>query len=66
MSRLPDAYDLWSAHQSKIEAKLARLPKCYECDQPIQDDDCYEFNNELICPDCLNDNHKKFTGDYME
>lgn len=61
-----DAYDLWSAHQSKIEAELEKFPKCAECGEPIVDDDCYEFDNDLICPRCLNDNHRKSTYEFIE
>lgn len=64
--RMPDNYDLWSAHQSRIEKEQARLPKCCECDQPIEDDDCYEFDNDLICPQCLDDNHRRSTYEFIE
>ena len=47
------------------EAALARLPICAECDKPIQDEDCYEINGELICPRCLEENHKKSTERYI-
>ena len=45
---------------------LAKLPRCSECDEPIQDDYCYEINGELICEECLKDNHRKSTEDYTE
>ena len=61
-----DAYDLWSIHQSKVEKEQARLPKCCECDEPIEDDDCYEFDNQLICPRCIDNNHRISTYEYME
>lgn len=61
-----DAYDLWSRHQSKIEEEQGKLPKCCECDQPIEDDNCFEFDNQLICPRCLNDNHKRSTYEFIE
>ena len=63
---MPDNYDLWVAHQNRIEAERARLPKCRECDEPIEDEDCFEFDNQLICPRCLDDNHKKSTYAYIE
>lgn len=61
-----DAYDLWSRHQSKIEEEQEKLPKCCECDQPIEDDNCYKFENDLICPQCLNENHRRSTYEFME
>ena len=54
------------AYDAEQQRKLDKLPKCCECDKPIQTDECYEFNGELVCPQCLVDNHRKFTDDYME
>ena len=44
--------------------KLERLPVCVECDEPIQDDYCFEIDGELICAECLVRNHRKYTEDY--
>ena len=56
-------FDLYEAEQEK---KMKKLPKCYECGEPIQDEECYEINDELICPKCLIENHRKFTDDYID
>lgn len=53
-------------HERQLEEALNRLPKCYECGEPIQDDHCFEINGEIICEECLNDNHRKWTEDLME
>lgn len=63
---LPDYHDLWRAHDRAQARKLERLPVCCECDKPIQDEVCYEFDDGLICPRCLKENHKRHTDDYME
>jgi formylmethanofuran dehydrogenase subunit E len=55
-------YDRYSAEQ---ERKLEQLPRCSECDEPIQDDFCYEINDEYICEKCLKDNHRKLTEDLI-
>ena len=47
------------------ERWLQRLPKCSECGEPIQTEECYEINDELICPDCLEFNHRKRVEDYI-
>ena len=52
----------WDDRQSK---ELARLPKCAECGEPIQDEECFEIDGEVICPQCLKDNHRKWTSDYI-
>lgn len=53
---IPDNYDQWEARESEQERKLAELPVCDICDNPIQDDHYYLINGDNVCPDCL-DNH---------
>lgn len=64
--RIPDNYDKWEQHEAEQQSKLARLPKCSCCDEPIQSEHCYEINGELICPECLESEHEKRTEDYYE
>lgn len=45
---------------------LNKLPKCDECGEPIQDDECYEINDEYICPECLKNNHRRWVETLME
>jgi formylmethanofuran dehydrogenase subunit E len=45
--------------------ELRRLPVCAECGEPIQDEHCFEINDELICEQCLNQNHRKYVDDYI-
>ena len=56
-------YEAYSAHQ---QAELDRLPRCSYCGEPIQTDYLYEINDELICPECLDQNHRKWVNDYVE
>lgn len=53
-------------HDAEQERKLKMLPKCSECGEHIQTDECYEINDELICPDCLDKNHRKWVEDCCE
>ena len=53
-------------HDAECYAQESKLPKCSCCGEPIHTDECYEFNDELICPDCLNEHHKRSTEDYIE
>lgn len=55
-------FEKWDREQC---AALERLPKCAECGEPIQTEECYLINDELICPECLEKNHKKWTDDYV-
>lgn len=45
---------------------LNRRPRCSCCDEPIQDEKCYEINDELLCLDCLKENYEKWTEDYED
>ncbi len=55
-------FNRWDAEQ---QAALNKLPKCTECDEPIQDDCYYEINGECVCPECLDNNHKHWVEDYI-
>lgn len=53
-------------HDKKQQDELDKLPQCCECDHPIQDEFCYEINGELVCENCMNDNHRKCVDDFRE
>lgn len=44
---------------------MERLPICCECGQRIEDEFCYEINDEILCETCM-EQYKKFTSDLME
>lgn len=56
-------------HEDRLYEALIQRPKCCCCEEPIQDDDLFDFDGELVCPECvidyINDNHKKRTVDYI-
>lgn len=66
MYRTDDPLRDLAEYQAEQEKVLNKLPKCYECGEPITGDECYEINDELICPECLTKNHLKFTDDYID
>lgn len=47
-------------YDAEQQAKLDKLPRCSECNEPIQDEFCFEVNDELICDECMHNNHRKF------
>ena len=55
-------FDRWDAEQ---ESALELLPVCCECGERIQDDFCYQINDEVICEECLNHSFRKVTTDLM-
>lgn len=40
-------------HDREQANRLAKLPECDYCNDPIQDDFYYEINGENICEHCL-------------
>ncbi len=65
MCYIPDYFDKWAEHSRQQEEELNKLPKCCECGEPIQDDYCFEINDEIICERCLVENHRKSTEDVV-
>ena len=63
---VPDNYDRWEQHEAECEAWLKKQPICAECGEHIQDDYCYEINDELVCENCMEMNHKKWTEYYTD
>lgn len=66
MSWTDDPIADFDRYDRQQQAELDRLPRCSECDNPIQTEDCVEFNDELICLQCLKDNHIKKVEDLTE
>ena len=65
MPYVPDNYDAFEEHEREQDEELEGLPKCSECREPIQEDMCYDFDGDLICEDCLKQNHKVWTENYI-
>lgn len=55
-------FERYDAVQEKAKEKL---PRCSECGEPIQDDFFYEIDCYFYCEDCLRDNHRKSTEDFI-
>lgn len=64
--RTDDPVADFERYDAEQVAELEKLPRCSECDEPIQTEKCYEFNGELICQECLENYHEKDTEDYVE
>ena len=65
MCYIPDFLDHWSEHNRQQEEAVKNLPECCECGEPIQDDYCFEINDEIICEKCLMENFRKSTEDLV-
>ena len=56
-------FNRWDAEQTK---RLNLLPWCDDCNEPIQDDKCYQIGGEILCEDCMKDRYERYTEDFME
>ena len=63
---IPDAYDAWEAHERAQNEWLGRCPVCVRCEEPIQEEELFDFDGELYCVSCAEEEFKKRTEDYME
>ncbi len=55
----PDNYSQWEVHEREQERRLARLPVCDECGNPIQDGYYYDIGGDVICSRCLDECFRK-------
>lgn len=46
-----DNYDLFEAHERQVERRLARLPVCRKCGEPITSEWAYDIDG-LWCESC--------------
>lgn len=62
---MKDNLDFFREHEEEQEKKLQQLPRCSVCKEPIQDDYYFEIDDEILCEECLRDNFRKNTDDYV-
>lgn len=54
------------SEDARKENQLQKRPKCYDCKEHIQSDECYDIDGDLYCPACMNSVFKAWTANYME
>jgi formylmethanofuran dehydrogenase subunit E len=59
MRNIPDVYYLWEAQDIAQARRLARLPQCECCGEPIQGEYLFEINDAYYCEDCAKDEFRK-------
>ena len=60
-----DNYSQWEEREADQERRIAKLPICVHCEQPIQDDRAWRVNDELYCESCAEEEFKVWTEDYI-
>ena len=62
---IPDNLDSYERYQSAQDKWLESRPICVECGEHIQEEHYFEINDEPVCFECLVNNHRKRTEDYI-
>lgn len=62
---VPDALDMWAAHDAKQEEEARKLPVCDYCGERVTEDHYYDFGDEVICQACLEAYFRKEVADYV-
>ena len=52
-------------YDSERERALQKLPKCSECGEPIQDEECFVYDGRYICESCM-EGFKKYVEDLID
>ena len=63
---LQDNYDLFARHDAEQEAELEKRPVCSCCCHPIQDEFCYQVDEEILCAECMDYAYRVSTENLME
>lgn len=61
-----DNYSQWKLREQQHECWLKKRPLCDYCEEHIQEEHFYLINGECICPDCMENNFKKWTEDFVD
>lgn len=63
---IPDNYDIWCAHQDRQEKAMEKYPVCADCGKSITDDFVFYIEGDIYCEDCMLDNFRRPTDDFIE
>ncbi len=56
MFDIPDNYDQFEALERRHEQLLERLPVCFCCEEPIQQETAVCLDGTFYCDECLDNN----------
>ena len=64
MFDIPDNYSVWEAHEIEQSRWLERLPKCFHCKEPVQQEMAvYLSEYGYLCDDCIKNNMEEVIED---
>ena len=64
--KIPDNYDKWCAYQDEQERAEEALPECCHCMKHILDDFCFFIEGDIWCEECMKDEFRRLTEDFIE
>lgn len=62
---MEDAYSHFKSRERRQEAWLRKRPVCCYCGEHIQDEKLFDIEGELYHEECLVENFRKDTEDYI-
>ena len=63
---VPDNYDMWEAHEARMEAMADSYPICSHCGERITDERLFDIDGELYHQECAVKEFCKWTEDYIQ
>lgn len=59
-----DVYDLWQAREFERDRWLERLPKCFHCGEPVQQEMAVNLRDYgWLCEECIKNNTEEVIVD---
>lgn len=59
-----DVYDLWQAREFEQDRWLERLPKCFHCGEPVQQEMAVNLRDYgWLCEECIKNNTEEVIVD---
>lgn len=66
MYRTDDPARDFLRYDRECERQRDKLPRCSICNEPIEDEYCFEIRGDLICEGCLEAHYRRDTSDFVE
>ena len=63
---IPDYDELHEAFEDEQEENANKFPKCDCCGESIVEEHFYNIDGTFICENCMRDEYRVKTEDYME
>ena len=62
---MKDNLDFYRDYEEQQAKELEKFPVCSVCGEYITDEFYFDIEDEIMCEDCLKDNFRKSTDDYV-